>query len=151
MSPRVSYDPAAWGSSVEQGVRLVICSGILDNNLFKYIIAPIAVVVISWAIIRFIKYTVTYRLSSIEKELLIEAFKNNCEILLIETDDLDWIRIGARDFIFKEDPAERIKHRDALDRLERMGYVRQAGKSLHQLTSEGIERAKRLSSKGKPK
>lgn len=85
-------------------------------------------------------------LSEEEKELLVAASQNEGEIFMINTQQVDFIRI-RRNYIKDEEPSSAAPYREALEDLVERGYVRHDRGVIYKLTSAGRRQARSLGSK----
>jgi len=85
-------------------------------------------------------------LSEEEKELLVAASQNEGEIFMINTQQVDFIRI-RRNYIKDEEPSSAAPYREALEDLVERGYVKHDRGVLYKLTSAGRRQARSLGSK----
>jgi hypothetical protein len=82
-----------------------------------------------------------------EKEILIEALKNNGEFAILSTGQTgEWVRVGKVDYIDDKDPAVRAGALESLEKLYLRGLVRHEGGSLFCLTGSGFDIARKLNS-----
>ena len=89
-------------------------------------------------------------LTPMEKEILCAAVENDGWMIILRTNDKEWVHIGKTDFLeTSREPDRRLKALEARASLIRRGYVQYEGNG-ERLTPKGSPIARRLCAKRAP-